>query len=258
MYCFRGLQWTVWCSYLACRWAGGLSWSLWEVDWLEHWRGDEQSINNQNRATRGGIIKRLVSDILLVSWTPLSSLSPLLFSVTFPTPHCSPLSPCPPPPLSIGPKQPWQEKGRGEGGENSDSKNVARLSSLRTISLFSYFSSLLLQQSRQSQGCIPGKETEDPSTPPFIPPSFPPSLPFSVCLHILHFPSVALTGHFLEPLTPPPSFFFTPLSKQSLSGWVKMTCGQKNMNTDSIIRFWLFCSAVSETLDVKMLKCYIQ
>lgn len=231
---------------------GRLTWTL-EGRRAEHQQPKQSNTRGNNKALSVGYSFGLLN-------SPLFSFpSPVLCHLSNP-PLLSPLSMSPPPPLSTGPKQPWQEKeeGRGEGGENSDSKNVARLSSLRTISLFSYFSSLLLQQSRQSQGCIPGKETEDPSTPPFIPPSFPPSLPFSVCLHILHFPSVALTGHFLEPLTPPPSFFFTPLSKQSLSGWVKMTCGQKNMNTDSIIRFWLLCSAVSETLDVKMLKCYIQ
>lgn len=70
---------------------------------------------------------------------------------------------------------------------------------LRTNFLFYSFSS------RQHTVRIPGKETEDPSTPPhslslwvfFIPPS--------LCLLILHFPSVALTGHFL-PAPPSPPF----------------------------------------------------
>lgn len=69
---------------------------------------------------------------------------------------------------------------------------------------------LLLRCSRRSQGCIPGKVTEDPSSPP--PPS--PPLLSSVCLYSRHFLSDTLTDPPPPPSPLPLSFSFTSLTKK--------------------------------------------
>lgn len=109
--------------------------------------------------------------------SPLCPLSPLQTP-----PLLSP--PAPPPRFSTGLKRSPQERRRG--GENSDGKNVARLSCYEQSLCFPTSP----RCSRQSRGCIPGKETADPSTPPLSLSSPHPSLP----------PSVSTS--FISPLSP--------------------------------------------------------
>lgn len=149
----------------------------------------------------------------LLQLLPLLLLLPVLCHLSNPHRHA------PPSPSSLWPQT-------GQEGEKTHSKNVARLSSPEQSLCFP-------PPLRQSWGCIPGKETEDLYSPPLsvgflhihthtrrqgrrTPSSF------SVCLHILHFPSVALTGHFLEQpsssSSSPSLLFLTSPNERRLAG----------------------------------------
>lgn len=90
-------------------------------------------------------------------------------------------------------------------------KKGSKLSAKNNLSVFLLF----LAAADRLKAAFQEKKQRTPHPRPSLWVFFnPPSLPLSICLHIPHFPSFALTGHFLKP-SPPLSFFLTSPTKRA-------------------------------------------